>query len=83
MFVITFLTRLPVEVTKSTLSGNARLSSLVTMRTRWACRAISEAPPEPGRRTLGLPYGPTTVVLMLPCLSTCAPPRKPTWILPF
>ena len=36
------------------------------MSTRWAWIAISAAPPEPGRRTLGFWYLPITVVLMLP-----------------
>ncbi len=36
----------------------------------------------PGSRTVGVAYGPITVVLMLPKRSSCAAPRNPTVIRP-
>jgi hypothetical protein len=38
--------------------------------------AKSLAPPEPGKRTLGLAQSPMTVELRLPYMSIWAPPRK-------
>ena len=72
----------PSEVTKSSLSTNERLPCAMVMNTSWQEVAISGAPPPPGSRTLGLLYGPTTVVLRLAKRSICAPPRKPTVMRP-
>ncbi len=49
---------------------------------RWQLVAISVAPPLPGRRTVGAPYGPMTVLFRLAKRSICAPPRNPTVIRP-
>jgi len=43
---------------------------------------ISDAPPLPGRRTLGCAYSPITVLFRFPNRSTCAPPRNPTLMRP-
>ena len=72
----------PNDVKKSILSTNPRRDCFITMKTLWHEVAISGAPPPPGKRTLGFSYWPITVVFMLPNLSSCAAPRKPTVIRP-
>ncbi len=68
----------PALVVKASASTNVRADCFITTNTSRACEAISGAPPEPGNRTVGAPYGPITVLLSRPNRSTCAAPRNPT-----
>jgi len=79
---MTVVTRSPSEVRKPTRSTNVRGLWRTITTTRPQDRAISGAPPAPGSRTLGAPYGPMTVVLMSPRRSISAAPRKPTSMRP-
>ena len=69
--------RWPGLVTKSTRSTKRRGSRAVTTRTSLQSEAMSLAPPVPGRRTRGRSTEPMMLVLMLPCMSIWAAPRKP------
>ena len=74
--------RLPGDVRKSIDSTNERFDWRMITNTWRALIAISQAPPLPGSRVVGLSYGPMTVVLMLPNRSIWAAPRNPTSIRP-
>jgi hypothetical protein len=70
--------RKPALVRKSSCATRLRGVALSITNVCRAWAAISVAPPAPGNRVLGASYGPITVLFRLPCLSTCAAPRKPT-----
>src|SRR4029450_4470978 len=74
--------RKPALVQKSSFATKLRGDCFSTTKICLAWRAISGAPPAPGRRVSGWAEPPMTVVFRLPNRSICAAPRKPRSIRP-